>query len=275
MYVKLVDLLLTYSKNLSASLLKEIRVLTHPKLRAHPNIVRLFWYDLVEESNGVFTPALIMEQAVSGSLSDCLDAPRYPLSHEAKRSLCLDVCSGLLALHQASMVHGDVKSDNVLVFQSPVTPAEKIAKLTDFGSIISTIRPDEGEYPRYRGTPITNAPEVGDQSTIGRLDAIGLVRCDNYSLGLLIFQIITSNLDEDVTRKDFRVLERALNQLMRAILPDDMKGMFQRAFKHLLTYRPSDRCYDLSIIINLLQPLKTENLSLEKYEICPRDMVLP
>lgn len=250
-------------------------MLTHSKLRAHPNIVRLLWYDLVEESNGVFTPALIMEQAVSGSLSDHLNAPRYPLSHEAKRSLCLDICSGLLALHQASVVHGDVKSDNVLVFQSPVNPAEKTAKLTDFGSIISTIRPDEGEYPRYHGTPITNAPEVGDQSTIGRLDAIGLVRCDNYSLGLLIFQIITGDLDEDVTRKDFGVLERALNQLMQASLPDEMKGMLQRAFTHLLTHKPSDRCYDLSIIINLLQPLQAEDLSLEKYRICPKDMALP
>lgn len=44
---------------------------------------------------------------------------------------------------------------------------------------------------------------------------------------------------------------------------------------HLLTYKPSDRCYDLSIIINLLQPLKTEDLSLEKYEICPKNLLLP
>lgn len=257
--------LLTHRKQLSAQLLREVMVLTHPRLRLHPNIVSLFWYDLVEESDGLYTPALILERATLGSLSDLLDVRQSRLSYECKRCLCLDICSGLLALHQAFVVHGDVKSDNVLIFPSSTSPGRYAAKITDFGSIISTATPINGEYPRYHGTPLTNAPEVGEQSGLGKLDAMGLIRCDNYSLGLLIFQTATGTLHQEVTTKNAGVLESALCQLQQAGHPDEIEKVLMQVLEHLLTYEPSRRCCDLSIIKNLLRPVQSNDLSVAEY----------
>jgi serine/threonine protein kinase len=244
-------------------LIREIKILTHPKLRLHPNIVQLFWYDLVEESDGKYTPALIMEKAVFGSLSDILDGHRSSMSSQSQRSLCLDVCSGLLALHKAFVAHGDVKSDNVLIFPSSTGSGEYTAKLADFGSIISLVKPAQGEYPRYHGTPITNAPEVSEQAR--RLDAAGLVLCDNYSLGLLIFQIATGDLNESITAKTPSVLDTALEMISQANHPNEFENALIRVLTHLLAYEPFRRCHDLSIIQNLLRPIQGEDLTFERY----------
>ena len=228
--------------------------------------MRLFWYDLVEESDGIYTPALVMERAMLGSLSDLLDCRRSRLSYECKRGLCLNISSGLLALHQAFVVHGDVKSDNVLVFPSSMSPGLYTAKITDFGSIISTASPLNGEYPRYHGTPLTNAPEVGEQSGLGKLDAIGLIRCDNYSFGLLILQTATGSLNQKVTMKDAEVLKSAFHLLSQAGHPYESEKVLTQVLEHLLAYEPSRRCCDLSIIKNLLRPVQSNDLSVAEYD---------
>jgi serine/threonine protein kinase len=247
--------LLIVLKNLANSLLREIKILTHPKLRLHPNIVQLCWYDLVEERDETYTPALIMEKAIFGSLSDILENHQSPMSSQVQWSLCLDVCSGLLALHKALVAHGDLKSENVLVFPSPTGSGRYTAKLTDFGSAISLVKPPSGEYPRYQGTPITNAPEVSEQSQTQRLDADGLVYCDNYSLGLLVFQISTRSLDERVIAKTTSVKDTALEIISHTNHPDEFKKVLRNVLENLLAYKPSSRCRDLSIIQNLLQPI--------------------
>lgn len=260
---RLLYLPLTGSKNIANSLIREIKILTHPKLRSHPNLVQLFWYDLVEESDGKYTPALIMEKAVFGSLSDLLDNHRSSISSQTQQSLCLDICSGLLALHKALIAHGDVKSDNVLIFPSSTGAEGYTAKLADFGSTIFLVKPLQGEFPRYHGTPIMNAPEVGEQTR--RLDAAGLVRCDNYSLGLLICQIVTGSLHESITVKTPTVMDAALNLISKSNHQKDFENTLNRLLKHLLAYEPSRRCHVLSIIQHLMQTIQGDGLTLQKY----------
>jgi len=244
---------------MAAGLHREIAALTHPKLRLHPNIIRLYWYDFIEgkEVVGASVPALILERAELGNLANFLDNSRPRLSEEAKIYLSAGVTSGLLAAHRTSIVHGDVKAENVLVCresnQFGFTP-----KLADFGSAIFTAQ--KCELPRYSGTPLTNAPEVGRQTLEFRLDALGLVRCDAYSLGLLIFEVVVASLRAapEMAAKDETVLQCARQKLMATNVSVECKMDLASVFQQLLHYDAPGRCGDLRTIISTLQDPKTQ-----------------
>jgi len=236
-------------------------VLTHPRLRNHPNIVQLFWYDLVEESDLLFTPALVIELASHGSLSAVLEARGSQLSQEARKQITCDVCSSLLALHQASFIHGDVKADNFLVFPSSDGHNEFTVKISDFGSVI-LLKSAGDRHLRYYGTPRTNAPEVDQQSARLKPDEDALKRCDNYSLGLLIFEIAVQALTGELTKKDRTVLQFALSGLAATGWRET--PVMSRILTLLLAYDPAERCSDLSVVKNMLQPVRLESFSLAR-----------
>ena len=66
----------------------------------------------------------------SGSLHDHLRPPYPPLSPLHRLLILRGVAYGLLTLHNADLVHLDVKPANILL---AVMGSEIIAKLTDFG----------------------------------------------------------------------------------------------------------------------------------------------
>lgn len=90
------------------------------------------------EEDGVFVPALVVERAPHGSLHDVLQHEFPSLTMQDRINLCIDATTGLMALHQAQIIHGDVKAENILIFNSPdpLGPKKYVAKLSDFGSII-------------------------------------------------------------------------------------------------------------------------------------------
>ncbi|KAF7553407.1 hypothetical protein G7Z17_g3648 [Cylindrodendrum hubeiense] len=112
----------------ASALYREIAVLTHPQLREQENIIRLLWYDFVEENTNAFVPALVVERAKFGSLASFLDTKGFTLDEAAKIHISVGVTAGLLAFHHTSIVHGDVKTENIL------------ARWADLDSVISTLQ---------------------------------------------------------------------------------------------------------------------------------------
>ncbi|KAJ3548162.1 hypothetical protein NM208_g1145 [Fusarium decemcellulare] len=203
------------------TLYKEVQILTHPQLRTHSNIPSLLWYDFVDAGDSKFIPALVMERATLGSLSALLRRNKENLAETAQMKICADVTSGLLALHKTGIVHGDVKTDNVLIFNS-VYDDGYLAKISDFGSaIIINLDPsaDQTSSWKYYGTPATNAPEVADQTT-SKLGPADLRKCDKLLAGL----------------------------------SEQGRANVARIFQKLLTYDCKARCEDLSTIEHILRP---------------------
>lgn len=196
-----------------SSLMLELRVLTHDPIRLHPNVVNLLgiaWEtdprDLVRK-----WPVLIMERATAGTLADVFvsasasASPTLPL--RVKLGLAQDVVQGLKVLHACGVLHGDVKMDNVLVFEDHSAAAPKVdpgereteaeaqaraqrrpfltAKLADFSGVVFDVA-DQGTAVLPSGTRPWNAPEAQDMLT-GRK---ALLKTDIYSLGLLIWRIM-------------------------------------------------------------------------------------
>jgi serine/threonine protein kinase len=164
----------------------ELRSLLLPRLRSHDNIVTILgigWEDDIN-SPDISWPVILLEYADLGNLASYQER-RLTLRYQTKKSLCLDIALGLLALHDFGICHGDIKSENILLFSHPKRGI--IGKLGDFGFSVSTFTypdtDDPGDQKLPGGTPPWNAPEYGK-----KIPADMLKFTDIYSYGLLVWR---------------------------------------------------------------------------------------
>ncbi|RUS17905.1 kinase-like domain-containing protein [Endogone sp. FLAS-F59071] len=132
---------------LTSVLRRELTIME--RLKQSSNIVNL--YGLIIDG---LTPMLMVELATC-SLDRYLSNARQrgrPIPWIEKLHLCCNICEGLLALHSAGVVHGDIKASNVLVFIDK--NGGSTAKISDFGFSCAT-----SSNPRRGGTPAFAAPE--------------------------------------------------------------------------------------------------------------------
>lgn len=145
----------------------------------HPNLCPIFD---VGEQHGV--PFLIMAYLEGGSLSQALKGcPPWP--QHAAAALVRQLALGLAAAHDCGIVHRDLKPANVLL------TARNEPVVVDFG-LARRAGPDEIRLTgtgSLLGTPAYMAPEqaAGDSAIIGPA-------CDIYSLGVILYELLTGRL---------------------------------------------------------------------------------
>jgi serine/threonine protein kinase len=175
-----------FRKEYYRTVLQELRVLLHPNLRSHDNIINLFGLDFQEDYDdcSIAWPVLLMENAEYGTL-DTLQQD-ISLDLELSRLLLLDVARGIQALHQCNIIHGDVKSENVLICRHKARPY--VARLSDFG--LSLINPDalNDKHRLPGGTFLWQAPEFDHDLSVD-----GLRQTDVYSFGLTAWRVLVNN----------------------------------------------------------------------------------
>ena len=153
----------------------------------HPNIISLLGWSH-EFDDGELTAHLIVEFSSRGSLRRFLQAQNY-LDMSICEKFCVDVVRGLSALHEHGVVQGDLKLENILVFEdSDGAPA---ARISDFGFAIF-MEPNKKTY-LYHGTSLYNAPEVATQ-VIRSIPLDELPACDIYSYGLMVWEIFQQGI---------------------------------------------------------------------------------
>jgi serine/threonine protein kinase len=123
------------------------------------------------------------------------------------RALALDVASGLECLHRCSVLHGDLKPDNILLFQRTGSDeaVPYMAKLADFGNAIvddsyTKIFRDANSAPIYCGTDWWILPKVIDLCANGGFQALAL--CDVFSFALALWSIYKGSVFYDVSWKE-------------------------------------------------------------------------
>ncbi|MCA1778916.1 MAG: protein kinase, partial [Xanthomonadaceae bacterium] len=145
---------------------------------AHPNIITVFD---VGQSDGL--PYLVMELLPGGTLADWLaNNPNTALETARLLDLAGQLASALTYAHQHGVIHRDIKPANIHY----EAEAGRI-KVMDFG--IAAI--DRGNQPsdthQLVGTPTHMAPEL-------LLDAPADERSDLYSLGIVLYQLLSGRL---------------------------------------------------------------------------------
>ena len=155
----------------------------------HPNVCRV--YDIGHDkrlSQGIENEVtyLTMEFLPGQNLAERLQASRRMTTHEAL-PIVRQIIGGLQAAHDAGIVHGDLKSSNVVLV--PTEDGGYRAVVTDFGiARLVSIAGSEMERPvGGTGTPAYMAPE---QVTCGTVTPAA----DIYSLGVIMFEMVTGTL---------------------------------------------------------------------------------
>ncbi|KAL2281754.1 hypothetical protein FJTKL_11429 [Diaporthe vaccinii] len=181
-------------------LLRELRVILHPPLLSHGCIMQALAHGWYHDPIIGMQPYLVLEYSDYGSLTDYLR--RSKISPVERRELALDTASALNALHSCRIIHGDIKPENVLIYDNDDNESyldnlevrSQIARLADFGAAVfeqDFILQREVSYlgtPKYLSPEFAGRPGVSGASESPTFDSHK--SADVYSLGLVIWEII-------------------------------------------------------------------------------------
>ncbi len=147
--------------------LQEVYILK--KIR-HANVIRL-----LEVFEGPKHLLMVMEYASGGDLLKYVKE-KGPLSEEEAKVIFRQVLYGLGHIHARSVLHRDIKLDNILL------DSDGGVKICDFG--VSKIIPKHETIKEQCGTPAYIAPEVISEEGYEGFFA------DHWSLGVLLYAIL-------------------------------------------------------------------------------------
>ncbi|KAJ2992673.1 hypothetical protein NUW58_g2090 [Xylaria curta] len=229
------------------SIITEIKALTTPLLRQHPNIVKLLSWT-IDNENFHRPLGLIMELAVS-DLAKLLSSPDHPISFLERYRVCSEIAAGIDAIHDCQMIHGDLKPENVLIFDKGGT---LVAMLADFG-LATDASQDTGTENRLRltGTPGWQAPEVVDGKLLSPEEA---TLADSYSCGLVSWSAMFGRGSPPPLRLSSdgpeSLLEVEIEHIRYGLQHENEEATFplelaERALRQLLQIDPSRRPHKL------------------------------
>ncbi|XP_069954608.1 serine/threonine-protein kinase NIM1 [Cherax quadricarinatus] len=195
------------------------REISNMDVVAHPNIIRLF--EVVETLSRIH---LVLEFAPGGELFNRVTAEgRLPENDSAK--VFTQVLSAVTYLHGLSIIHRDIKAENVFL----AGPGQ--VKLGDFG-FSTRVSNLQQQLSTFCGSPPYAAPELyKDESYIGPA-------VDIWALGVLLYFILTA---------DMPFKANTVAGLKRHILagafttPDHVSPAASDLISRLLVQEPSDR----------------------------------
>jgi tetratricopeptide (TPR) repeat protein len=151
-----------------------------------------------------------MELVKGVPITEFCDQNQVPIRERLE--LFLHVCQAIQHAHQKGIIHRDIKPSNVLVMSQDGKP---VVKVIDFGvaKAIGQQLTDKTIYTQCAqmvGTPLYMSPEQAGQ---GGLDVD--TRSDIYSLGVLLYQLLTGTTPFDKERlkeMDFGEIRRIIRE---------------------------------------------------------------
>ncbi len=221
--------------NSTADFLQEAKILSALQ---HPNIVRIYEFGVSENR----IPYILMEY-ISGQILTT-HIKNDTLEFKEKLAVFYQLCQSLGFIHQAGILHRDIKPGNVILGDNHQV------KLMDFG--IARIIDVEGENIQgvAMGSPAYMSPEAFDKNSI--IDQ----RSDIFSLGIIAYELFTG-------RKPFH--GKHIRELINAIKTErpsdptkhinELTEPLSHILANMLHKQPELRFQKIKDIIGALDPI--------------------
>jgi TolB-like protein/Tfp pilus assembly protein PilF len=156
---------------------------------AHPNVCKLFDIHTAATRDGEID-FIAMEYLDGGTLAARLESG--PIPAQEALTIALQLCSGLAEAHRNQVIHGDLKSNNIILTKD--ANGKMRAVIMDFGL---ARRPESAQGASgsvtEAGAPNYMAPELleGGRPT---------VRSDIYALGVILYELDRGRLPQGVAQ---------------------------------------------------------------------------
>jgi serine/threonine protein kinase len=154
----------------------------------HPNAVRVDDLDMTEDGR----PFIVMEYVEGQNLREVI-RHQGPLSLRRSVVIARQVAAALAAAHELGIIHRDIKPDNILLTGSGET---ETAKVLDFG--IAKMREsalgDSGAVATRTGMVVGTPQYISPEQAMGRRGSELDGRADLYSLGVVLYEMVTGRL---------------------------------------------------------------------------------
>lgn len=204
----------------------------------HPNVVDVVDFGVAENGE----PVIVMELLSGQSLAERMSAPTTLTTHQVVHVMG-QVLAALEAVHEAGILHTDMKPDNVMLDLGREDD-EMFARLIDFGIAFST-DPNSGLRRGRFGTTehvVNGTPEyMPPEQAQGRSDLDA--RIDVYAAAVMLYEMLTGIspfFAEHPGTVIFKVVEGAFTPLLnlRPDIPEIAKVVTQ-GMAHDREARPS------------------------------------
>jgi serine/threonine-protein kinase len=169
---------------------------------SHPNIVNI--YDVGKEGD---TDYIVLEYVDGKTLKEYIEE-KGPLSTEETVRIGIQICDALEHAHKNKIIHRDIKPHNILITK------DGRVKVTDFGIARAVSASTLTQTGSVLGSVHYFSPEQARGGIIGE-------RSDLYSLGVVLYEMVTAN----VPFKGESPIAVALKHLNEQVIPPSQKNL--------------------------------------------------
>ncbi len=213
-------------EKVSEAIFKELESLRYFAQIDHPHLV-----SIEDQGEVMGIPYIVMGYAGDNTLKKRLKDGPLPLGDVA--AILRQVCSGVAALHEKSIIHFDLKPANIFMKGDH-------ARVGDYG-LSKLVSESHMTMSIGRGTPYYMAPEM--------LTRKGDHRSDVYSLGTIVYEMVTG----DVPFKgdsEWEVLKK--HESENVSIPANVEEPFRSIILRAMAKEPDQRFQSASEILQML-----------------------
>eukprot|EP00002_Diphylleia_rotans_P028918 TRINITY_DN5848_c1_g1_i2.p1 TRINITY_DN5848_c1_g1~~TRINITY_DN5848_c1_g1_i2.p1 ORF type:complete len:414 (+),score=66.08 TRINITY_DN5848_c1_g1_i2:31-1242(+) len=199
--------------------LNEVRLLASIQ---HPHVIE-YKFSFIEDGKLYIGTELAESGDMDGLIKKCQQSRKFLDENQVWNSVA-QICSGLKALHDAGIMHRDLKSSNILICD------QGILKLADFG-VARILKGSEYAHTNI-GTPYYLSPEQWKDQPYNE-------KADMWSLGVVLYELVSLRLPfQGVNMNE---LSRNVVNGQYSRLPSHTSPELQNLINRLLVKNPKVR----------------------------------